>query len=199
MEGPAESKADPAAAAPLLPVQFGPIHGNNSNMLRALNVAVFPVRYNEKFYNDVPTLPKEYTMYAWFGEFVVGAICCRREDNTSEDGAARPKKLYIMTLGVLAAWRGRSIGSRLLEKVLENAEQDETLDHIYLHVQTNNDAAMSFYANFGFENVGMIENYYKRIEPPHCYVLRKSLSGASCSDAPPPADATLFEDGAKES
>eukprot|EP00968_Pinguiococcus_pyrenoidosus_P018563 scaffold1951_cov258-Pinguiococcus_pyrenoidosus.AAC.32 len=46
-----------------LQVQFGPIHANNANMFRALNMAVFPVRYNEKFYQDVPLFPREYTMY----------------------------------------------------------------------------------------------------------------------------------------
>jgi len=67
-----------------------------------------------------------------------------------------------------------------LQKVLDAAAEEETLDHIYLHVQTSNDAAIAFYAQFGFENVGKIKNYYNRIEPPDCYILRKSLSGAEC-------------------
>jgi ribosomal protein S18 acetylase RimI-like enzyme len=45
-----------------------------------------------------------------------------------------------------------------------------------LHVQTSNTDAMKFYGEkFGFERGELVENYYKRIDPPHCYVLRKKL------------------------
>lgn len=37
----------------------------------------------------------------------------------------------------------------------------------------SNDAAKAFYIANGFEQGEMIPDYYKRIEPPHCYVLRK--------------------------
>ena len=42
--------------------------------------------------------------------------------------------------------------------------------------QVNNDGAIAFYKQFGFENTGTIENYYKRITPNNCYVLTKKLS-----------------------
>ena len=44
-------------------------------------------------------------------------------------------------------------------------------------VQTSNDAALDFYKKAGFENVGKIDNYYRRIEPPDCFVLAKTVSG----------------------
>jgi hypothetical protein len=47
---------------------------------------------------------------------------------------------------------------------------------VYLHVQTSNADALSFYRKkFGFETRGIIRNYYKRIEPPDCYVLALPL------------------------
>ena len=90
-------------------------------------------------------------------------------------------RIYIMTLGVLAAYRNRGIGSKLVASVLDYFESERdgklsTVDEIMLHVQTSNSDAMKFYCdNFGFERGELVENYYTRIDPPHCYVLRKKL------------------------
>jgi ribosomal protein S18 acetylase RimI-like enzyme len=88
-----------------------------------------------------------------------------------------------MTLGVLAAYRGRGIGSKLIQSVLDHVEQhkdkDQPLslvDEIVLHVQISNDDAIKFYTErFDFEQGPMVENYYRRIDPPHCYILKKKL------------------------
>jgi len=90
-------------------------------------------------------------------------------------------RMYIMTLGVLAAYRNHGIGSKLVTSVLEYFESEKegkltNVDEIMLHVQTSNTDAMKFYGEkFGFERGELVENYYKRIDPPHCYVLRKKL------------------------
>lgn len=86
-----------------------------------------------------------------------------------------------MTLGVLAAYRGHGIGSKLLQSVLDYYEQEKNgpllakVQEIYLHVQTNNHDALHFYERFGFEQGGKIENYYKRIDPPDCFIVYKKL------------------------
>ena len=35
---------------------------------------------------------------------------------------------------------------------------------------------MDFYGRAGFEAVGTIRGYYKRIEPPDCFVLAKAIN-----------------------
>lgn len=45
------------------------------------------------------------------------------------------------------------------------------------HVQVSNDDALEFYQKFGFRIVDTKEQYYKRIEPPHAFVLQKDLRG----------------------
>ena len=86
-----------------------------------------------------------------------------------------------MTLAVLAAYRNHGIGSQLVQSVLDYFESQKdgtlhTVDEILLHVQTSNVDAMKFYAEkFGFEKGELVEDYYKRIDPPHCYILRKKL------------------------
>lgn len=110
-----------------------------------------------------------------------------------------------MTLGVLAAYRGRGIGRKLVQSILDyyyhgdgenvrsNDDNDSNNDsditkssipselvnvqQIALHVQTSNEDAMKFYVDkFGFQKGELVENYYRRIDPPHCYILRKTLS-----------------------
>lgn len=41
----------------------------------------------------------------------------------------------------------------------------------------SNDDALEFYQKFGFQVVDTKEQYYKRIDPPHAYVLQKDLKG----------------------
>ena len=97
-------------------------------------------------------------------------------------GRGGGQRLYMMTLAVLAAYRDRGVGTALLRSVLDHFEEhkDEAryagVLEIALHVQISNEDALRFYTEgFGFEKGPMVENYYQRIDPPHCYVLSKKL------------------------
>lgn len=141
--------------------------------MRKINGVSFPIQYNETFYTDV-TKRKDDNLnkYAYFNGIVVGAVCTRIED--MEGGRIR---LYIMTLAVLAAYRGRGIGSQLLQSVLEYCSENTVINEIALHVHVSNEDAIRFYTDrFGFEKGEMVENYYRRIDPPHCYRLYKVLT-----------------------
>lgn len=182
--------------------------------LRVVNLACFPVQYQETYYKDVVERRDEgLCKFAYWGGFVVGAACARLEPLDSNkgpssdvegggDGAATAaatnangttaaaaaagstsdrQRLYIMTLGVLAAYRGREIGTQLIQSILDHYERNKDgefakVDEIALHVQISNDDAIRFYTKrFGFEQGDMVENYYRRIDPPHCYLLFKKL------------------------
>jgi ribosomal protein S18 acetylase RimI-like enzyme len=112
----------------------------------------------------------------YHSDVLVGAICCRREPDEAHAGYV---KVYIMTLGVLKPYRRYGLGSKLLEKVIEHVKQDKRITYVYLHVQINNDAAIQFYTKkFNFKVVETIPNYYKKIEPHECYLLRLDLHEA---------------------
>ena len=148
--------------------------------------------------------------FAYWNGFVVGAACARIEplnakkssgesDDNDENKSEKEnggdsnssnsnekecveKRVYIMTLGVLAAYRGRTIGTQLIQSILDHYEDNKSspelkdVTEIALHVQISNDDALKFYKEkFGFEKGEMVENYYKRIDPPHCYRLFKKL------------------------
>merc|ERR1712098_975591 len=106
----------------------------------------FPVSYNDKFYKDVLEAG-ELAKLAYYNDVVVGGVCCRI------DMTEGIKKLYIMTLGCLAPYRRKGIGSKMLEHVLSYVEKDSNFNSVFLHVQINNDGALEFYKKFGFEVV----------------------------------------------
>lgn len=163
-----------------LEVAFGDVHVNNIGQLRKLNEHTFPVSYADKFYNEIPTLQKQFAQFAYYGGSAIGAVCARLEPMA--DGS---KKLYIMTIGVLVAYRQRGVGRKLLNLLLDAAAKMPEIALVYLHVQTSNEGALDFYNKAGFEKIGKIENYYKRITPPDCFVLAKltrTENGAKLAD-----------------
>jgi ribosomal protein S18 acetylase RimI-like enzyme len=63
----------------------------------------------------------------------------------------------------------------LLEHILKRAAEDPRVAEVYLHVQITNEEARSFYKSNGFVEGEMIRDYYKRIDPPHCFIFRRSV------------------------
>jgi hypothetical protein len=97
---------DKKASGTVHPLVFGELTEKNVGQLRLLNTVVFPVNYNDTFYRDLlidPTL----TRLALYNDVLVGGLCCRVENKPA--GAGR--RLYIMTLGVLAPYRKLNIGT----------------------------------------------------------------------------------------
>ncbi|WVY89866.1 hypothetical protein V8G54_035380 [Vigna mungo] len=106
---------------------------------------------------------------AYYSDICVGAIACRLE---KKEGGGQVR-VYIMTLGVLAPYRGLGIGTKLLNHALDLCSK-QNISEVYLHVQTNNEDAINFYKKFGFEITETIQNYYTNITPPDCYVLTRN-------------------------
>mmetsp|Transcript_1530 Transcript_1530/g.3922 ORF Transcript_1530/g.3922 Transcript_1530/m.3922 type:complete len:156 (-) Transcript_1530:416-883(-) len=150
-------------------IKLDQVRDQNVKQMKELNAAIFPVKYQDKFYRDC-TACGDVTQLAYYNDILIGAIACRLEKK--ENGKA---KLYIMTLGVLAPYRDLGVGTYLLQHSLRVASEDPNIEEAYLHVQTNNDGAIRFYDKHGFAITEMIPNYYKRIDPPDCYILHKSL------------------------
>jgi len=167
-------------------MELGDVTHHNIKQLKRLNQVIFPVNYNDRFYKDVLEAG-ELAKLVYFSDIVVGAVCCRIE--TSQDGnqpnAGSKRRLYIMTLGCLPSYRRLGLGTLMLEHVFKLCERDGNIDSIYLHVQVNNEDALAFYKNFGFEVVELAKNYYKRIEPADAYLVEKPMKGQTITPLSP--------------
>mmetsp|Transcript_7369 Transcript_7369/g.15296 ORF Transcript_7369/g.15296 Transcript_7369/m.15296 type:complete len:186 (-) Transcript_7369:82-639(-) len=160
-----------------LKLEIGRLTEKNVGQLKKLNSATFPVSYQDQFYQDL-LKSLDYSRLGFYADVLVSSICCRLEERANGGG----KALYIMTLSVLKPYQRRSLASQLIEWAISEAEgkkgQGDEVQEIYLHVQTSNSGAISFYKKFGFEIVEEIKDFYNNIEPPDGYVLRRQITKA---------------------
>ena len=162
-------------------IDLGDVTPHNIKLLKKVNQVVFPIVYHDKFYKDVLEAG-ELAKLAYYNDVVVGAVCCRIDLTTTEDGQTK-RKLYIMTLGCLAPYRRLGIGTKMLRHVMDIVEKDGNFDSVVLHVQVSNEGALQFYQGFGFEVVETKEAYYKRIDPADAHVLEKKIDKRSVNGA----------------
>lgn len=189
-----------AASKP--PILLVPVHDRSFEQVRVINSAVLPVQYQDRFYRSVISSGQGLSHLAYYSGVLVGAICCRFERMGVEAGSPGAieitgcttpdsRRVYIMTLSVLAPYRRLGVGRALLEKVIASAVADERVAEVALHVWQNNTPALAFYRSFGFDQSELIHDYYQRIENPHAYRLtlpiRAGADGARAAvrvDAP---------------
>lgn len=162
---------------------------HNIKQFKMVNQSVFPVQYVDAFYKDAQKSEIHFSKLSYFNDLVVGGVCFRLEDAASEEigmvnktikaediKKAPFKRAYIMTFGVLTAYRRYGVGRKMLEWVIEKVKELKDVNGIYLHVQTNNDEAKLFYEKFGFVCEGGVhEGYYKKIDPPDAYMLKMDI------------------------
>ncbi|KAG3106333.1 hypothetical protein PI124_g13655 [Phytophthora idaei] len=159
---------------PIGNVSFRPVDTVNVQQLHDINEKLFPVKYNNAFYEYVTDAPEGYCKLAYADdETAVGAVCCEVE--RVKISGKRRYRLCILTIGVLDDYRRSKLGSLLLENVIEQARRDKFV-YVYLHVQSTNTAAQRFYLAHGFEVTKLLRNYYSQLNPPHCFVLCKQLA-----------------------
>jgi putative acetyltransferase len=80
------------------------------------------------------------------------------------DQYARIRQGHVGTvyMGVALDWQGQGVGSKLMEAVLEIADNWMNLRRIELTVYFDNEAAQRLYRKFGFEMEGRLRDYAVR-------------------------------------
>ncbi|GAB1524034.1 N-acetyltransferase 5 [Rhizoctonia solani] len=172
-------------ARPAARISLASLTPNNLGTLRKLNSVLFPIRYSEKFYKEVlePELD-EFCKLIYYNDVPVGAVCSRIERGRMPGEAC----VYIMTMGVLAPYRGLGLGSMALQQVFNAAAQyngsigdkppigtppqsstisfnalNRKITSFYLHVHVPNTDARTFYERYGFVERERIAGYYRKL------------------------------------
>ncbi|PAV18844.1 N-acetyltransferase NAT13 [Pyrrhoderma noxium] len=154
-------------------ISFSSITTNNLGTVRVLNSTLFPIKYSEKFYKDILSPDVEdFCKLVYLNDVPIGTICCRIETKDDENN------LYLMTMGVLAPYRSRNIGSRTIQHILDAAKvhKKPKISNVYLHVQVSNADAKRFYERHDFKEIGIAQEYYKKIEPRDAWILEHKVT-----------------------
>ena len=88
--------------------------------------------YSDNFYGYL-IQHRRYSKLVYLKDVLVGAISCK------EDMLDGERVVYIMTITVLKPYRRYGIGSKLLEKAMEECVKGKSLKKMMLHVQKGND------------------------------------------------------------
>ncbi|TKY85007.1 hypothetical protein EX895_006087 [Sporisorium graminicola] len=190
------------AVRSLLPkrIDVAQLTPNNLGQLRKLNSVLFPVQYSERFYKDVlDPDASEICKLGLFNDVAVGTICCRLEPVSQGVVRIYIMTLGVLApyrrLGIASALLehvldhvrpGKDIQIIDKEAPTPKPKKDKNgketkpepvkktvkVESIYLHVQTSNDEARTFYQKFGFQVAETIDNYYRRIQPASAWVLQ---------------------------
>jgi len=72
----------------------------------------------------------------------------------------RLQHVGILGMGVIHEFRGRGLGSRLLEQIIESAKS-RGLEKLHLTVYDSNQPAIALYRKFGFSTCGLRRNARK--------------------------------------
>eukprot|EP00127_Corallochytrium_limacisporum_P000414 Clim_evm109s11 gene=Clim_evmTU109s11 len=146
-------------------IELDEVTQHNVNQLRLLNTAVYPVKYGPAFYKDAWNNKEIYSRLAFYQDIVVGGVVAKPTD----------EGLCIMTLGCLGPYRQLGVGKKMLDWIMEQAENNKSVTRVYCQVQKGNDAAIKFYGKAGFTQCGTLPNYYKRVEPSEALVFEKKI------------------------
>lgn len=68
----------------------------------------------------------------------------------------------VIGMGMLKEWRNTGLGTALLKAAITWAKENPILELLWLQVYTQNTAALNLYLKMGFEENGIIKNFFKK-------------------------------------
>jgi len=171
-------------------MRFRKLQKEDQPELEALHSEWFPVRYPQSFYAELFETGSMISLAAVLSsndavdvDILLGVITFRIRwphsrfdmESVMEGGSTAcmaGRAMYIPTLGVIDACRGKGIASELLHRGLQHAKEVQpNLQAVWLHVVDYNDTALRFYERAGFRRVRRFRHFYHFFERPWDSIL----------------------------
>ncbi|RZB77716.1 Histone acetyltransferase MCC1 isoform E [Glycine soja] len=158
-----------------------PIRPSDLDILEHIHGRLFPIRYESTFFHDVVN---GRDIVSWGAVdssrpdgqsdeligFVTARIVLAKEsevdpihivDMLGYDSAKSDQTLvYVLTLGVVEAYRSLGVASSLIREVIKYASSIPTCRAVYLHVISYNNPAINLYKKMSFKCVRRLQGFY---------------------------------------
>ncbi|XP_041011014.1 histone acetyltransferase MCC1 [Juglans microcarpa x Juglans regia] len=180
---------------------YRPIQPSDLEVLERIHGDLFPIRYESEFFQNVVN-GREIVSWAAVDRsrpngqsdeligFITARIVLAKESEITDllryDSSKSDQTLvYILTVGVVEAYRNCGIASALIRKVIKYASSIPTCRAVYLHVISYNNPAIHLYKKMSFKCVRRLQGFYL-INGQHCdsYLFVYYVNGG-CSPCSP--------------
>ncbi|XP_054810875.1 histone acetyltransferase MCC1 [Prosopis cineraria] len=157
-------------------IGFRSILPSDLDTIEHLHEKLFPIRYESLFFQDVVN---GHDIVSWGAVdhsrpegqsdeligFVTARIVLGKEIETGDIPGCDSSKsdqtlIYILTLGVVEAYRNLGIASSLIREVIKYASSIPTCLAVYLHVISYNNPAIFLYKKMSFKYVRTLRGFY---------------------------------------
>lgn len=160
-----------------------PVLRSHLPAIQRLTLTLLPVKYPDKFFSGAvdEILPATFSRVALSMSKPIGWIRCCLEpfpELTSPPSNATPiyNRIYIQALCLLAPYRGKGFATALLESILSpRLLLEHNIASIYAHVWECNEDALEWYAKRGFQQVMLVDDYYRKLKPGGAWIVKKDL------------------------
>lgn len=137
-------------------------------------------KFLPKDFNQVLKISKSSFLRSWpkkeFAKYLEDSFVAEEDGKVvgSIVGATLENQGIIKLIAVEQNYRGKGIGKKLIEFILEHFKEKGTRE-VIARSRTQNTAGISFLKNFGFKIIKTIENYYPNGN--NAYLMKKKLEG----------------------
>ncbi|KAG6605149.1 Histone acetyltransferase MCC1, partial [Cucurbita argyrosperma subsp. sororia] len=149
---------------------YRPIKPSDREVLEQIHGNLFPIRYESEFFHNVVN-GREIVSWAAVdrnrpdgrSDELIGFVTARivlAKDSEHNSSSTDQTLVYILTLGVVEAYRNLGIASSLVRKVVKYASGMPTCRAVYLHVISYNSTAINFYTKMSFKCLQRLPSFY---------------------------------------
>lgn len=114
------------------------------------------IEQEKEWINSFLTNENSLLLIAEYGNEIIGNIDLTGNRRKIMEHTA------VIGMGMLREWRNLGLGTALLKSIIQWAKENPLLELIWLQVYTENVSGLNVYRKMGFEDNGIIKNFFKK-------------------------------------